>query len=81
MYPSDKYGEYQRLHAFIDVRQCHKGGYYCCRQEVRRYFDGSVKVVDGPAIYSHDVAPNTSAMMQVFSAAQFALECETKAPI
>lgn len=77
---SDKHGEYLRLHAFLDVRQCHGGGYYCCRQEVRRYFDGVVRVVDGPAIYSQDESPETAAMMQIFASAQFALECATEAP-
>ena len=80
MYTSDKHGEYQRLHEFLDVRQCHRGGHYCCRQEVRRYFDGAVRVVDGPAIYSRDAAPEIKAMMQIFASAQSALECATEAP-
>lgn len=80
MCSKDQHGEYQRLNAFIDVRPCHRGGYYCCRQEVRRYFDGAVRVVAGPAIYSIDMTPNTSAMVQIFAAAQFALEYETEAP-
>lgn len=80
MYPSDKHGEYQCLHAFLDVRKCYSGGHYCCRQEVRRYFDGAVMVVDGPAIYSQDASPEISAMMQIFASAQSALECATEAP-
>jgi len=80
MYPSDKHGEYQCLHAFLDVRQCHRGGNYCCRQEVRRYFDGVVRVVDGPAIYSQDASPEIAAMMRIFATAQSALECATEAP-
>lgn len=80
MYPSDKHGEYQCLHAFIDVRPCHRGGAYCSRQEVRRYFDGVVRVVDGPAIYSQYVSPEISAMMHIFASAKFALECATESP-
>lgn len=80
MYPSDTHGEYQCIRAFLDVRQCHSGGYYCCRQEVRRYFGGAVRVVGGPAIYSQDVSPEIAAMMQIFVTAQSALECATEAP-
>lgn len=80
MYPSDRHGEYQCLHTFLNVRQCHGGGYYCCQQEARRYFDGVIRVVDGPAIYSQDAAPEVTAMMKIYVVAQFALECATKAP-
>ena len=79
-YPKDQHGEYQRLHTFIDVNPCHRGGYYCIRQEVRRYLDGVIRVVGGPAIYSREASPETTSMMQIYSAAQFALVCVTKAP-
>ena len=80
MYPKDKHGEYQRLHAFIDVRACHGGGAYCCRQEVRRYFDGTVRVVDGPAIYARTASPEVAAMMRIFAESQAALEGATESP-
>lgn len=80
IYPSDRHGEYQRLHSFLNVRQCHGGGYYCCQQEARRYFDGVIRVVDGPAVFSRDESAEVVALMQIHTATQIALECVTKAP-
>lgn len=76
---SDKHGEYLSLHSFMYVGQCHRGGYYCCQQEVRQYFDGMTRIISGPAIYSQDASPETGAMMRIYSAAKFALECATEA--
>jgi hypothetical protein len=80
MYPIDRHGEYQVLHAFIEVRPCHRGGYYCTQQEVRHYFDGTHRVIGGRVMYSHDASPEITSMMQIFSSAKFALECATESP-
>lgn len=80
MHKKDKRGEYKCLHSFVDVRPCHGGGYCCNQQEVRQYADGFVRVVGGPAVYSHGVTPEIVSMMQIYSAARFALVCVAKAP-